>query len=132
VTIVISDNVTVRSVQCSASLRLNSGNLTVTSGASLIQGVFTAAAGRSLSASGAGTTFTANGPGVIDHASFYVSAGARLSLPGVRSFTKPDGCNGDVYWQASGAGSVLELPGLTNVVYTGNCCTFYVRALAGG
>jgi hypothetical protein len=65
----------------------------------------------------------------INGASLNVSGGAMLSLTGVVSYQA--GC-ANVLWQASGAGSVLELPGLTNL--QGATCgdTLNIQALSGG
>src|SRR5438552_4088165 len=41
-----------------------------------------------------------------------------------------DGCY-DVYWQALGAGSLLDLSGVTNV-YGGNCAYLRMQAYSGG
>jgi len=65
----------------------------------------------------------------IDDASLYVSGGQVLSLPLVRSYQKT-GCASPT-WQASGAGSVLTFPGLTDLQST-SCNWFYVQALSGG
>jgi hypothetical protein len=58
-----------------------------------------------------------------------VSGGAMLSLPGLVSFQA--GC-ANVLWQASGAGSVLDLPALTNL--QGAACgdTLTIEAVSGG
>jgi hypothetical protein len=65
----------------------------------------------------------------VDDASLYVSGGATLSLTGVMSFQA--GC-ANILWQASGADSVLGLPGLTNL--QGSTCgdTLNIQALTGG
>jgi fibronectin-binding autotransporter adhesin len=85
-----------------------------------------------------GTTLTATNGTVtlahvanIDNADFYVSGGATLSLPGVSNcaYTAP------AVWQASGAGSLLDLTGLTNFVgpyYYYNTDALLIQALAGG
>jgi hypothetical protein len=65
----------------------------------------------------------------MNGATLNVSGGAMLSLPGVVSFQA--GC-ANVLWQASGAGSVLDLPALTNL--QGSACqdTMSIQALSGG
>jgi hypothetical protein len=64
----------------------------------------------------------------INGSSLWVSSGGKLILPGVESYTRGD-WNGAI-WQAAGVGSVLELPGLTNI---GASCpvTFWIQALGG-
>lgn len=70
----------------------------------------------------------------INDASFYVTNGATLSLPSVQSCV--ESAQSTVVWQASGAGSVLNLTGLTNVVAPYNQFNsgeaLYIQALAGG
>ena len=65
----------------------------------------------------------------IDGANLYANGGAVLSLPGVVSYQA--GC-GNIYWQASGEGSVLELMGLTSL--QGATCgdTLRIQGLSGG
>lgn len=125
-----SGNTTVRSVQCSGDFRLTGGSLTVTSGASQVNGPFTITKDGSLTTSGANTAFTALGQTVIDGASLNVSGGAVLSLPGLRNYVTGSSC-GNTYWEASGADSVLDLSGLTNLV-GGSCGTLHIQALIGG
>ncbi|NOS71815.1 MAG: hypothetical protein HOP33_18035, partial [Verrucomicrobia bacterium] len=70
----------------------------------------------------------------VQYASLNVSGGSVLSLPALRSYLK-DGCAGTTL-QASGAGSVLALPALTNLVAATpsvyGCAGLSVQALAGG
>src|ERR1039458_2439113 len=56
VTITISSSVTIQSVQCSASLNVSGGNLSLTKGPSQVIGNFTVAANRSLTVSGTNST----------------------------------------------------------------------------
>ena len=71
-------------------------------------------------------------PGItnVDQASLYMENGGKLSLPHVTRMIKSDGCYG-VDWQATGAGSVLDLSAVT-YLYAGNCFNLNLRALAGG
>jgi hypothetical protein len=99
----------------------------VTAGSSQINGAF-ALAGGNLQASGVGTTFTANGPATADDDNFYVSAGAVVALPNLVNYNK--NCAGG-NWAVTGAGSVLNLSGLTNI--TGQACYYpVIQAAAGG
>src|ERR1700675_2361320 len=61
VMISITSSVTVQSVQCSASLKLATGTLSLTRGASQVIGTFTIAPDQMLSVSGSNTTFVASG-----------------------------------------------------------------------
>ena len=76
-----------------------------------------------------GGTVTLTGVADIDNTSLYVSSGAALSLPGAVGFQA--GCQ-NVVWQASGAGSLLQMSHLTNIV--GSTCGYFfdIQALAGG
>jgi hypothetical protein len=111
--VVISSDVSVESIQCSFALTVSGGSLIVTSGPSWVQGAFSVYT--SLSASGRDTTLVSTGPVDIDNASLYVSGGAVVVLPGVVDY---DLSAEAAVLQASGAGSVLALPGLTNLVDT--------------
>ncbi len=130
--VVISSSVSVASIRCNKALTIASGSLTVTTGTSSLQGMFTASGGTTLSASGTGTTLTSSGPVDIDNASLYVSGGATLSLPGAVAYNHSAG--GDEVLQASGTGSTLNLIGLTNVSGTdgGSYYALLIQALAGG
>ena len=65
----------------------------------------------------------------IDGANLYVSGGAVLSLPGVTSYRA--GC-ANVTWEASGAGSILQLAGLTTLQGASCGGTLSIQALSGG
>jgi hypothetical protein len=125
--VVVTSGITVLSVNCSKAFSVSSGTFAVTAGSSQINGAF-ALAGGNLQASGVGTTFTANGPATADDDNFYVSAGAVVALPNLLNYNK--NCAGG-NWTVTGAGSVLNLPVLTNI--TGQACTFpVIQAAAGG
>jgi hypothetical protein len=87
--------------------------------------------GASFTVQGAGQLWMASATN-LDACSLYASGGAVLSLPGVRRYQDGNTCCRT--WQASGAGSVLSLPGLTNLV--GNTFSSIwaqnIQALAGG
>jgi hypothetical protein len=82
-------------------------------------------------------SFTAQNGGTVllrslatmDNGSLTVSGGGTLSLPSLGSYVKTE-CAGPT-WQVSGAGSVLDLAGLTNLVVE-SCNGLFVQALAGG
>jgi hypothetical protein len=88
-----------------------SGNLTVSAGAggSVSTGQFTNITG----------------------ASFYASGGVALLLPGVVNYQPPAVCE-TIVWQATGAGSEVSLPALTNVTGNTACSQLTVQALNGG
>jgi hypothetical protein len=127
--VVISSDVSVESILCNKALTISSGSLIVTAGASSLQGALTATNGAALSASGSSTTLISDGPVIAEEANFNVSGGAVLSLPGVVSYQ--GGC-GNVYWQASGTGSVLELTGLTRLQEPTCDDTLSIQAMSGG
>jgi len=118
---------TIHSLVDDDSLNIAGGSLAVTSG-------LTVGSGATLSATNAGTSFTASGATTIDGANLYASGGATLSLPAATSYTQNTGSwNSSRTLQASGAGSVLALPNLTTI--TGSTqygSNLYVQALAGG
>ncbi len=125
--VIVTTTTTVLSVQCSKAFTVSGGIFTVTAGPSQITGAFTLAGGN-LAASGAGTTFTANGPTAVDDANFSVNGGAVVTLPTLTNYTKA--CNG-ANWTVTGANSVLNLPVLTNI--TGQACAFpTIQAASGG
>src|ERR1017187_2678856 len=126
--IVVTSSVTVLSVQCSKAFSVSNGGFTVTAGSSLISGALALAAGPGLVASGGGTTFTASGPTVADDANFYVSAGASVALPNLGNYNR--NCLGG-FWTVTDAGSVLNLPGLTNF-FGGVCNNPTIQVAAGG
>ncbi|MBP8261946.1 MAG: hypothetical protein KA118_20020, partial [Verrucomicrobia bacterium] len=113
VTIMVASNVTVQSIQSSASLNVAGGNVSLTKGGSQIAGDFIVAAGRSLTVSGPETRFTALGSSTIDGAGLYAKNGAVLELPGIGQAAHTG--NFDMIWRAEGAGSRLVFPALTNL-----------------
>ncbi len=68
----------------------------------------------------------------IDNSSLYVNAGSSLSLPGVVGYTHS--ADSFAVFQASGSGTVLTLPALTNLIGTnaGSYNLLTIQALAGG
>lgn len=118
------------SLQCSASLSVSSGSLTFTAGPSHVAGSFSMAWGQTLALDGSNTTLTVDGSTTADTASFSVSGGAVLTLPGLQSYQKP--ARQDATWRATGAGSALVFPALTNVVGDLDCCwRLYLQAYEG-
>jgi hypothetical protein len=121
---------TIKALHCQADFILNGSSLVVT-GQAEFQSSFTMDSASTLTASGAAASMAVTGP-TVSGGSLYASGGAVLSLPGVRRYQDGNTCCRT--WQASGAGSVLSLPGLTNLV--GNTFSSIwaqnIQALAGG
>src|ERR1019366_4923417 len=112
---------------------ISGGSFTVTNDASQISGVFTMANGTTLSVSGGGASLTCAGAVSVDGASLFASLGGLLDLPSVRSCDEPELGQTTFTWQASGAGSVLRLANMTNVLGDGALNgTLSIQALAGG
>lgn len=131
-TVVVTANAFVRSLQCDHSLSVSNGTLRVSAGASRVDGTLTVAARRTLEVNGAGASFSANGPVQLDGATLLARGGATLSLPTLTRYADAPLCCGADF-QASGAGSVLDLSNVTNIV--GNTVigwTMVVEASGGG
>lgn len=126
-TVTISSVVVVRSIQCSKALTVSGGSLTITAGASAIQGAFNMTGATVLAATGAGTTLNCSGPVDIDDENVNVSAGASITLSGLKNYSKV--CNG-LNWTVTGTNSVLSLPGLTNI--NAQACTYPVVEVSAG
>jgi hypothetical protein len=128
-TITSSSNVTIRSLQCSNHLTLTAGTFRVTAGSSIVQGTFSTTNTPTLSVASNGTSLTLAGDVFPGSANLEATGGATLSLPTLTSYAKPTGC-ATVFWQANGAGSVLDLPGVTNLT-SSSCASLNVHALNG-
>ena len=118
---------TIHSLVDDDSLNIAGGSLAVTSG-------LTVGNGATLSATNAGTSFTASGATNIDGANLYANGGAVLCLPAATSYTQNTLSNySDRTLQASGAGSMLALPNLTTITGSTNYnSNLFIQALAGG
>ena len=128
-----SGNTTVRRVECDAPLEIAGGSLTVTEGVSQINGPLTIASGATLTANGTNVILSASGPTVIDGANLYALGGAVIELPLVLNYAAPERDPMTFRLRASGAGSVLRFPNLTNVIGDGLRDSYVViEALAGG
>ena len=122
-------SVTLASLRCEENFSLLAGGITVTNGASWSQGGLAIAVAASFTAKGSGTTFTATGTVLADGATLSAQSGATLSLPSLETYADTGGCCGSLI-EAVGAGSLLNLPGMTNI--TGTTWSTTVRALSGG
>src|ERR1035441_9822878 len=129
-TVTLSGAVTVKSFQCTKAFTISGGSLSVTGGTSLLQGPLCLSPSSWLSASGSNATLTCTGPASMDGAQLFVSGGATLSLTSLRNYGQTHGNSID--WQASDAGRVLDLPGLTNLVGGVSGSYLNLSALAGG
>lgn len=123
-------NPTVLSVQSQRPLSITSGSLGVTAGSSEVKGALTLSLGTSLAVNGSGAVFICTNSVNADGVWLQVNNGGRLSLPGLRSFSKTDGCY-NVAWRAYDASSMIDLSGVTNL-YGGNCGGMLIEAYNGG
>ena len=105
-----SGSVTIKSLQCANGLELNGGDLTLTAGASSIQGSLLLNGGQ-LSVRGATSTLTATGPATHEGSSLAVSAGAQMRISNLGRLSHTN--NGAIRLTSEGAGSLLELPDVT-------------------
>src|SRR5687768_10998199 len=103
---------TVRSLQCQEGFQLAGGTLTVTAGASTVNGALRLGAG-TLIIRGAGATFTGNGPTTNETANLTAELGGRLNLPGLQRMVRT--LLGDWVLTARDTNSVIDLPNLTQV-----------------
>ena len=118
----------VYSIAASDPLSITGGSLTVTSASTISGGL--SMTGGSLVASGPGTLLTVTGTTTVSAASLYAEGGATLNLPNLLSYNGGTSTN---TLEATGAGSVLDLPGVTTWEGVGNCCSqTNFSALAGG
>src|SRR5205085_1108161 len=87
-----------------------------------------------LTATGSTTTITAMGTTTIDGANLYAQSGAHLSLPKATSYGHAATSSNQVRTlEAAGAGSVLDLSGLTSITNgTEYGSQIHAEALGGG
>jgi len=113
------------------TLSITGGSLTVAA-SSTLSGPLAMTAG-SLTASGTGDLFSAAGSTSIGSGSLYAQNGATVSLPQLTSYSCTESF-GTTYLEATGAGSTLNLPGLTSLATVGPTYTnaIDIEALQGG
>jgi len=99
---------TIASLTCEEPLTISGGSLTLTSGASSINGTLTLNSGRSLVVNGAAASLTVPGAATIDGAHLQALAGGTLSIPMATSLT-----GGRL--TLDGSGSSISLPALTSL-----------------
>lgn len=112
--LIIVDTVgaSVRSIQCSESLRLDDATVSLTGGTSTFSGPVEITRGW-LSVDGADTVMNVSGPTTLLSASCYAYSGAKIWFTNVTTMVVT---NGHAAWQASGASTEIHLSNLTNVV----------------
>ena len=121
-TIIYNGTSTIQSLVDNDTLSIAGGSLTVTSG-------LTVGSGATLSATNAGTSFTASGTTTINAANIYANNGAVLAFPNLTSYAGQSAYYPTI--QANGAGSVIDLSHLTTL--SGSTYPWLVvNALAGG
>ena len=106
VMITLGGSVTVRSLQCSASLNL-AGGLALTKGASRIAGNFSDGAIQSLPVTGADTSLRVDGVTSATNLNLYASGGALVRLLNLQSADNRY-LGVDQSWEANGLGSLVE------------------------
>lgn len=114
-TITLTSSITVHSLVAHNALLVDGGTLTLDGGVSTSDATFALRRG-SFAVTGGAATFTATGPTEIDMSSLYAVAGGKLTLANATSFDSgADGYSSSVVFRAEGAGSVLDLHGLTSI-----------------
>ncbi len=129
ITISSGESESVLSIMASDPLSITEGSLTVAATSTIGDGL--SMTNGSLAAKGKGASFTVTGTTTVSGSSLYAEGGATLSLPGLDTYIQPNNCCYTAYLEATGAGSVLSLPGLASIANTGSGGTV-VEALLGG
>ncbi len=129
-TITISSGThSVLSISASDPLSITGGSLIVAASSTIGGGL--SMTGGTLEATGAGVPLTVTGTTTVSGANFYAQNGATLNVPNLVSYT--GGQNYPTTLQASGTGSVLNLPDLTTWEGEfGGGNSAQVSALSGG
>ena len=112
----------VKSLRCAKGFDLTGGSLTLTAGASSVQGALRLLDG-DLYVDGPGVSLTAGGTVEYGGTGLNVREGASLSLPGLARLAKTS--NGGIDITASGVGTVVDLSG----VLAGNVQDYYRLSL---
>lgn len=113
--VIPSGNISVRSIQAEESLTLAGGTLTLTAGISQVHGTLVLGNRTTLTVRGASTQLNADGVTRADGADVVVSDGASVALSGLSQYKDTSGCCGST-WVVQGTHSVLQLPGITNII----------------
>ena len=121
-----SGSTTIGSVNSAENLVISGGSLTVTNGASVVSGSLNVGTLASVTANGATTTFTASGATTIDGSNLFASAGGQLNLALATSYAEaPSNLTQLV---ANGAGSQIDLSGVTSLTGTTGAMNIYAQA----
>ena len=119
-------NVSVHSLTSANPLSITGGSLTVRDDSTLNNSL--SMTGGSLTATGLGTSLLVNGSTSVTGANLIASGGATLSLSQLTSYASTSSAT----IQASGAGSRLDLSGLTTLDGPAGFNTIQVNAVSGG
>jgi CHASE3 domain sensor protein len=125
---IASGNISIRSIQCTKALTISNASFTVNAGASQLDGPFTIVGNGSLTVNGSGTTLTANGLTIAADGNLNSLNGGGLYLPNLFSSTNVDYTTS---WKADGAGSLVDVSALTNLV-VGYNSRLYLEVYNGG
>jgi len=119
---------TIRSLTSAENLSITGGTLTVTTGASSVNGTFNLTNTGQVGVNGAGASFVANSTTTLTGGHLFAGAGGQLNLPNASTYAETP--FGNTTFQATGAGSKIDLTSVTSI--TGTNGSLNVQALAGG
>ncbi|MCA9035909.1 MAG: hypothetical protein KDA91_12315, partial [Planctomycetaceae bacterium] len=121
-------NTTIRSLTSSESLNLSGGSLSVTA-TSVVHGAF-AGSNATLTVSGPSATFLGTGPTTLSVTSLIANNGGVIELPNATSYAAAT--DGDTNLLADGAGSKLQLTGITSLNGVGRNGRVAIKTTGGG
>ncbi|MGD9723817.1 MAG: beta strand repeat-containing protein [Pirellulales bacterium] len=119
---------TIRSLTSDEHFSITGGSLTVSTGASNVNGNFSISNLATLIASGATATFTANAAATIDGSNLTATGGGQLNLVTATSYAQEPSQTTTI--QATGTGSKIDLSGVTAL--TGTTGGVNIQAINGG
>ncbi len=122
-----SGSTTIQSLTSDENLTISGGSLTVTTGASNVNGDLTVSSTATLSANGATATLTANASVTLDGANLSALSGGLLDLTTATSYVEQPSVATTI--QANGTSSKVDLSGITSITGTGN---LNINAVSGG
>ncbi len=112
-TVTTTESISIQSLISNETLKILSGTFKVTAGTSRINAALTVGSGATLAVEGAGTSLTEpSGTATLNGANLIATAGGVLALPTATSYA---GTTANTTIQASGAGSRVDLSGLTSL-----------------
>ena len=112
-TLTIDRDTTVRRLVCEGALNVTSGTVVFTAEAT-VAGRLQGSAGATIRAEGSEARLSVDGVGFIDGVNLVAAGGARMTLAGLASYDA-GGSGWSLRLEATGAGSRLELPALSQV-----------------